>query len=285
MSRASLPARAAALLVLLPATAASADGVFDVLKQETDWTLFHPTPRPEMRRMTVDTLPYTLDAGHVQVEVDVIDADWDRRQMRTERRIDVLGFNARVGLTDQVDLQLHWVPFRAARYEVNESTMADGKGIGDTRLRLALNLWGNHGGISAAAIMPFIRLPTATGGVGTGAFEGGVVVPLTIEIPAGFELRGVVQAEFADDRGGTTGVHPRFAVTAGIGREVLGPVTAAVEWTYHADVQNNVVAEYEVSALGTVAIARDLQLDVGASVGVPDTSARIHPYLRMTVRR
>ena len=65
---------AAALLVLLPATAAGA-GVFDQLAPDADWTLFRPTPRAELRPIAEHVTPTTTDAGHAQVDVDVVDVE------------------------------------------------------------------------------------------------------------------------------------------------------------------------------------------------------------------
>ena len=59
-------------------------------------------------------------------------------------------------------------------------------GFGDITTRLKVNLWGNDGGRTALAIMPFLKVPTASDGLGNDVVEGGIIVPFAFELPAGW---------------------------------------------------------------------------------------------------
>lgn len=77
------------------------------------YTPFNPTPRSFMREMSTDRpdkteSPYTVDAGHFQVETDLVGFGIDNRNANNER---VFGINAgnmnlKAGLLNNIDLQL-----------------------------------------------------------------------------------------------------------------------------------------------------------------------------------
>ena len=82
---------------------------------KSSYTLFHPVPHELMREMTTDRpdkteSPYTVDAGHVQVEADVVNYSYDRRNSAHDNtRVDALAlapFNFKVGLCPSADFQI-----------------------------------------------------------------------------------------------------------------------------------------------------------------------------------
>src|SRR3989304_4444561 len=72
------------LLALNLGSAAAAEA------DKSQYTLFHPTPREQMRPFSSDQTaytfsPFTVDAGHVQIEADIVDYLYDRnRNFKTE---------------------------------------------------------------------------------------------------------------------------------------------------------------------------------------------------------
>lgn len=81
--------------------------------------------------------------------------------------------NLKTGLTDSTDVHLVIRPW----------TKEEGgpEGFGDVDVRLKWNLWGNDGGGSAGALMPFVTVPTQTA-VSTGEWEGGLIFPVSIDL-------------------------------------------------------------------------------------------------------
>jgi hypothetical protein len=61
-------------------------------------------------------------------------------------------------------------------------------GIGDTLARAKVNLWGNDGGDSAAALIPYVKAPSAPVGIGNGAVKEGMIAPLALILPKNFTL-------------------------------------------------------------------------------------------------
>ena len=70
------------------------------------------------------------------------------------------------------------------------------RGFADFQTRVKVNLWGNDGGKTALAIMPFVKWPLPESGLRNGQTEGGVICPLAIELPAGWSTTLMTECDF-----------------------------------------------------------------------------------------
>jgi hypothetical protein len=66
-------------------------------------------------------------------------------------------------------------------------------GLGDVALRTKWTFWRDEKAGAAAAVMPYVRFPTGSGGMGSEAVEGGVIVPWAMETGAGFKAGAMFQ--------------------------------------------------------------------------------------------
>ncbi|RYZ98979.1 MAG: transporter, partial [Proteobacteria bacterium] len=103
--------------------------------------LFNPVPSSQMREFNTDRpnkteSPYTVDAGHLQVETDFLTytKDRDSKEEALETRQSFLVSNLKVGLTANLDFQVSLSP-----YDVEKSRLGgkreEGRGFGDTVVR------------------------------------------------------------------------------------------------------------------------------------------------------
>src|SRR5688572_1392635 len=146
-----------------------------------------PVPRELMREMATDRpdtteSPISVDAGHLQAEVEAVGLARDGGL----NEFIVGAVNLKLGLTSRSDLQVVVEPFHHAEGRT---------GFGDLTLRNKWNLWGNDGGATAFALMPFVTLPTASEGFGAGHVEGGLIAPFGFEGPAGFECAAMLELD------------------------------------------------------------------------------------------
>jgi Putative MetA-pathway of phenol degradation len=245
--------------------------------------LFDPVPRAEMRELSTDRpdtteSPMSVDAGHLQVETDLFsgylryDGRWAGESL--------MGINAKVGLTPFADLQVVFSTFE----DHIDQDGAHTSGMGDTILRLKLNLVGNDGGDVAIGLLPMVTLPTGDGGVSAEQAEFGLAIPMGFALPENFDLGAMVEIDAVHDGGGA--YHAEFLATLTAGHELFGPLSAFVEVT------NTVVFEQVVDAQGTVngglVLGFDdaVQLDLGVNVrtwGNADEDLRM--FLGATVRQ
>src|ERR1700733_15692525 len=163
-------------------------------KQKPDknqYWLFNPVPPDQMRAFDTDrptkaNVPYTVDAGHFQYETDLVNFT---HQISGGTRIDTLMVpnpTFKVGLTNNADLEVN-VPF-AGVHTFGSGPSGTLWGVGDTFVRTKINLWGNDGGDTAAALIPYVKAATAPIGIGNGAVEGGLIGPLAITLPNSITL-------------------------------------------------------------------------------------------------
>ena len=161
-------------------------------------SLLHPTPRDQLRALSTDRpdkteSPYTVDAGHFQFEMDVISYatdhdDADGRDIRA-RAYAIAPINVKAGLWHNVDLQVVFDTYNHVRVEDRVGRTVDRRaGFGDITTRLKINCWGNDRGTTAFAVMPFLKFPTNEDGLGNDSIEGGVILPLAVELSGGWGL-------------------------------------------------------------------------------------------------
>ena len=76
---------------------------------KSGYSLFHPTPVSEMREMSTDRpdqteSPFTVDAGHLQIEMDLINWTHDHSGGAVTDSMAFAPVNFKIGLTDNVQL-------------------------------------------------------------------------------------------------------------------------------------------------------------------------------------
>jgi len=170
------------------ATSSQAAGPNEDLREKTGYNLFHPTPDSLLRELTTDRpdkteSPYTVDAGHYQIELDLLNYTQDCTDQAVQT-LAIAPINLKVGLFNNVDLQ-----FIVETYTIQRTSGDDAQahetiaGFGDVLIRCKTNFWGNDGGTTAGGMMPFLKLPTGATELGNGAVEGGIIFPLAITLP------------------------------------------------------------------------------------------------------
>src|SRR3954447_8978655 len=152
--------------------AASAAHGAEASGDKSGYTLFNPTPRSAMREMQTDRpdvteSPFTVDAGHVQIETSFFEYASDAG---TEEW-DVLPTNIKVGVLNNVDVQFVLSPYQ----DISPDKGPHAAGFGDAQLRVKINLWGDDGGNTALALMPYVQFPTGEKDLTVGHAEYGLI--------------------------------------------------------------------------------------------------------------
>ena len=88
------------------------------------------------------------------------------------------------GLTQDLDLQVGLDSYWRENFYLR-GKRASNSGIGAWNLRSKYTFWRDPQAGATAAVVPYIRIPTRRFGVGSGAAEGGVIVPWAMGRPGG----------------------------------------------------------------------------------------------------
>jgi hypothetical protein len=131
------------------------DGV-PATSEKSNYNLFNPTPNSFLRELSpaveMSLFDFRRDSG-------VESTTWG-------------AINFKAGLNHNTDLQ--------TIFNLYDGTEGGPDGFGDVTLRLKHNLWGNDGGSTALALIPWIKIPT--GELSNDEWQGGLIIPLGINL-------------------------------------------------------------------------------------------------------
>ncbi len=268
-------------------------GCGPALTEKGRYTLLHPTPRAHMREMSTDRpdateSPYTVDAGHVQVELSLFDLAHDQHRGVETTTLAVLPSNLKLGVLNDVDVQLVLTPYlrESIEGEGDGDDASDGFGD-DTQIRVKVNLWGNDGpGPSAMAIMPFVEFPTGSGELSNDHVEAGLILPYALALPAEIGLGLMAEVDLVwDDE--TSDYDAELLHTAEVGRDVPGipRLGSFVEYIGVArDVPRGAYQTFARAGLA-YALSDDWVLDCGATLGITADAEDVSGFVGMSFRR
>ncbi|MEO7026997.1 MAG: transporter [Caulobacteraceae bacterium] len=259
---------------------------------KSGFTLFDPTPDADLRSLCTDrptksTGPCTVDAGHLQIESDIVNYLFDRSGGVDTTTWLVTNPTIKLGLTNTLDGEINWSPYEIITIR-DRATGATGRieGVGDVYLRLKWALTGDDGGKIGFALAPYIKAPTARIGIGDGAVEGGLVAPLNLTLPSGFSL--VIDPEADDLKNSLNdGRHLNTSVLASLGKGVSKSVTLSAElWSDFEFDPAGRRSQYsaDLGAAWIPANAPNLQLDGGVNLGLNNQTPGVQAYVGISRR-
>jgi hypothetical protein len=258
---------------------------------KSSYTLFNPVPDDQMRDFSTDrppkaNVPYTVDAGHFQYETDLINYAFNQVSgtVHTDTWL-VPNPTFKVGLLNNVDLEIN-APIGIGVHSFDAATDVSSTmgGVGDVFVRTKINLWGNDGGTTAFALIPYVKAPTAPVGIGNGAVEGGVIAPLSISLPQGFGLLINSETDIlknsADD-----GRHANFINLVTVSHELVKDVTLYVEaWSDYNDDPTQRTTQYSFDLAAAWLVRRNLQLDFGVDFGLNSVTPKVQVFAGISQR-
>ncbi len=281
---------AAALPAVFAAWAASGAEPHPVFDKHA-YNLFHPVPNAQLRDLDTDRpdqteTPITVDAGHFQIEADLISYTYTEQDGVKREDLSAPVLNLKAGLLHNVDLQLVLSPYNQSR--VTDRTTAPGRtetrsGFGDTQVRLKVNLWGNDGGSTALAMMPFIQVPTGADGLTSDAVEGGLIFPFGFDLPAGLDAVAMWEADYlrnAADRA----YHADFVQSLTVGRHLVGKLSGYVEFfsVVSTESGSDWVGQFDFGF--NYLVHPNLKFDAGVNIGVTPSAPDWNPFVGVTWR-
>jgi hypothetical protein len=281
-----LTASAIALLVLAGAAAA---------QDRSQYTLFNPTPDRLLRDLTTDRpdtteTPFSVDAGHVQIETTVFGFSRSPRDS-TGAFADSYEFattNVRIGLTNAVEAGFVWQPYGIVRTHDDPLGSVRQSGVGGLELRGKINLWGNDSfgkpGSTALGLLPFVAFPTdRRNGISPDFTEGGLIVPYAVKLTdkVGLGINAGI-SWLRDDA--ASDYHAEYLASASFSyewSEKLGTYYEVAGRFHTGDPRGDAV---QLGTGVTYRLSKNLQLDAGVNVGVTPAADRINPFVGFAVR-
>lgn len=261
-------------VLLLPALSApSVAG--DPSSDKATFGLLDPTPDSALRSFMPDRplnsiSPFTIDAGRLQVESDLVDFSRSSDRLTTTGTLQALDPEVRLGLTQFLEFDLITAGLLADRTTADRTgrTLSHDLGTGAVTLQARYNLFGDDGGTYALALAPFVSIPGGDRHFGNQRVDGGVIAPLSVNLPSDFQL--VLQTEVQALRNGTGPAFASFTDLANLSHAVPGVdhLTASVEFTSVVNADRLTPDTYTAEAALAYLATPTTQLDLGAFVGL-----------------
>ena len=255
---------------------------------KSDYNVFNPTPVNLMRELSPDRpdkteSPYTVDAGHFQLEMDYANYTQDDSDGVNTRAWNVAPFNLKLGLFNNVDWQFVYDNYLHVHTVDQSGHATTQSGFGDFTTRLKINLWGNDGGRTALALLPFVKFPTSTDHLGNNSVEGGVILPLAVKLPGGWDM-GLETAASDMRNEESPGHHAEFIQSITFDHALVGRLSGYGEFFSDISTTGGPGWVATVDFGLEYALGENVQLDCGCNVGVSRAADDLNPFAGITVR-
>ena len=209
----------------------------------------------------------TVPAGHVQLEAGV--ADWTRDRSNGVRTDFVQWGSSFVkyGLGGSSDIELGFTPLETLSVRSNGEQDSEG-GFGDIVVRWKQGLTDDNAPLQAAVI-PFIKLPTASHDFGNRKVEGGIAAPLSSTL--GKSEVTVTLGPELDLRADTDGhgYHGAMAQLVNVGFAASTRLSLSAElWAGWDWDPAGTVKQASADASAAYLASNTLQLDAGVNFGL-----------------
>jgi hypothetical protein len=270
--------------------------------EKSHYTLFNPAQTDSLRVWRTDhagIVPYTIDAGHLEVDVTAVSYGHDDEvvgfvflsgiglvELRQKLEIWRYGFTQiKIGLLNNLDAEVMIEPYQTITATVEAQSFRPFRrtvsGFGDLSSRVKLNVWGNESGKTALSISGNATFPTANARVGGGRYAAGPSLEFAAQLPGDFELRINSGASISEDD------RDKIQSTFGNLISLSHPIVGALE-EYSAF--NTAVFTSGTDWVGEIKVglnyrlARNVELYAGGSVGVTDNAMDYQPFIGVAAR-
>jgi hypothetical protein len=243
------------------------------------YSVCNPKPADQLRDMSTDRpdtteSAFTVDVGHFQVELSFVDVSRERLndEGRRGRAVELAPMLLKLGVLNNMDLQLGIVPYaRTRQSDVATGATSALDGFGDLTFRAKVNLWGNDVGVTALAIMPFVKFPIASSGLGNGKLEGGLILPFAVQLPHELSLGFMPEFDVVRIDGGRYSID--WVHTATLGFPIAGELGGFVEYAGFANLSRDERYRRSLNVGLTYSPTPNVQVDGGVRVGATPTGS------------
>jgi hypothetical protein len=281
-----------AMALSSPACADGATSSSDAAAPDkSGYNLLNPTPDDEMRKFTPDrpTKGYsvrTVDAGHFELETDIInDTYWNYRGVIT-RSIQALDPTLKLGLTNWMDIELQFNGLQSSQSfdSTSGGGILNGAGFGDVFLRSKINLFGNDAGPAGFALIPYVKLPSSAPVISDGAVEGGLIAPLALR-PQDFIITLMTEVDMLKTANGN-GRYANFVNLVGVSHPIpgLNGANATVELYSSAGTDPATPPVYTFDLGMNLRLDQHTILDFGLNLGLNKAAPTAQVYSGISLR-
>lgn len=224
----------------------------------------------------------TVPKGKLQVETGI--AGWSlTKSGGTRTEITSVGSTVlKLGLSDHSDLELGITP--CAKLIVSDAvSRTQMSGFGDLVIRYK-HRFTSEGAKAQVALIPFVKVPTASRNLGNGKVEGGLAVPVSIAASPTVSVTFGPELDLLADADGQ-GRHVAVVNLVNVGMPIAPRLFLAGElWTNFNFDPSGTIKQASADASLAYAASNSVQLDAGANFGLTRETPDVELYGGISVR-
>jgi Putative MetA-pathway of phenol degradation len=223
-----------------------------------------------------------VDPGAWQLETDLFNATFQRAGGVTTDTYLLTNPTLKYGLAENWDIEANLAPYEIVRTRGPGGASQTLSGLGDLFLRVKVAALPE--GPVQLGFIPYVKLPTAREGIGNGAVEAGVSVPVNITLSGVWSLGFSPEFDALEDASGG-GRHFNTSQTVVVGYALPGDVTLNAElWgDWNADPAGTVrqySADFGVAKL----LTKTFQIDGGVNFGLNRATPDVQLYAGLATK-
>lgn len=223
----------------------------------------------------------TVEEGRAQIELGLLDDSFQHRAGVTTDTDNAGSLLLKWGAGERVDIAAGMAFYQQQRVHDASGTTTMG-GIGDLFLHAKLNPLSADGPF-ALVLAPFLKLPTAGGGLGNGAVEGGLVLPMSYDLGRDWALAMTPETDIQRNTWGA-GYHANLVDVVSLGKS-FGPWTLGAEvWSSQNLDPAGTVSQYSFDMDAAWLANSDTQLDGGINIGLNRATPDVEIYFGISRR-
>lgn len=246
------------------------------VKRTTKYSLFNPVPKDKMKEMETDRPDatenaYTVEPGHFQMETDLFKHFSNKKSdVISSGNIFNLG-NYKFGLTERMDIQLVIPGYvnNITRERNSKKIISRMAGFDDITIRLKYNIWGNAGGTTALAVIPFLSLPTSS--FSNNGIQGGIIFPFGVELKQGLDFGTQLGMEIVNE---DDNYRSNFLYSFTFGKSVSNKIDVFAEaFTLYSPYLNN--TEIFIDGGIIFSFSKNFNIDAGFNYGIKKNADKV----------
>ncbi len=219
--------------------------------------------------------------GTWQLETDLFNGTFQRSGGMTTDTWLLTNPTLKYGVAENWDVEANLVPYEIVRTHDAFGTHTL-SGIGDLFLRVKYDAIPE--GNVQLGFVPYVKLPTARDGIGNGAVEGGVSVPVNITLSEVWSLGFSPEFDALKDANGD-GRQFNTSQTVVVGYALPGDLTLNAElWGDWNDDPAGVPTQYSLDLAAAELLTKTFQIDGGVNIGLNRATPDVQLYAGLATR-
>jgi hypothetical protein len=222
-----------------------------------------------------------VDPGAWQLETDLFNGTFQREGGVTTDTWLITDPTLKYGIAENWDVEANIAPYEIVRTRDALGTHTL-DGIGDLFLKLKYDAIPQ--GDVQLGFIPYVKLPTARNGIGNGAIEGGLSVPVNITLSDAWSLGFSPEFDALKNANGG-GRHFNTSQTVVVGYALPGDVTLNAEvWGDWNDDPAGAPTQYSLDFAATKLLSKTLQIDGGVNFGLNRATPDVQLYAGLATK-